>query len=385
MELHLPIVERLLWRCRDAVLSKPASDISQVDGPIAVAGLFRAASGIGQSARACADGLENAGVDVHRVDLSAAFGQEDLPPDPRLSKRPNPGGTLIVSFNGPEFERALFLLGNWRGSGRRVIGMWVWEMPVAPRDWRAATRWLSEIWVPSRFSYEALRPLTDKPMKIVPYYVPAPSATPSRLLESPFTIITLADGKSSFARKNLLAAIAAFRTANFTKPAQLIVKTRNLESAPLHKVALDFACSEDPRIHVVDGSLSHSEVMGMLNQTDVLLSLHRSEGFGLTIAEAMLRGKAVVATNWSGNTDFMDKTCAIPVPFQLVPVDDSFGVYRALPGAVWAEPDVGYAAHALERLSSNPELCKILGNAAQARVAKLTTGQVYLEALSTGL
>lgn len=381
MELRRPFVEKLLWKCRDAVLSQPSQAAVSGGGPVTVAGLFRTASGIGQSARACADGLEQAGAQVHRVDLSAAFGQLELPADPRLSDKPLPGGTLIVHFNAPEIERALFLLGNWRGSGRSVIGMWVWEMPITPIDWKPATRWLSEIWVPSRFSYEALRPLTEKPMKIVPYFIPMPSIEGKALTNEIFTVIALGDGKSSFARKNLLSAVGAFRAARIDRPARLILKTRHLDKSPAHQFALEAACREDPRIQIVDGSLSHCEVMEMLNNADVLLSLHRSEGFGLTIAEAMLRGKSVVATHWSGNTDFMDAGCAIPVPFHLVPVDDSFGVYRGMQGAVWAEPDVAFAARAISEIAADPERREALGQSARARILPLTTGLAYLEAL----
>ncbi len=381
MVLRAPIVEKLLWRSRKAVLSRPSSIGAAGGAPVTVAGLFRTASGIGQSARACADGLEQAGVKVHRVDLSAAFGQEELPPDPRLLKKAPPGGTLIVHFNAPEIERALFLLGNWRGSGRWVIGMWVWEMPITPQDWKPATRWLSEIWVPSRFSYDALRPLTDKPMKIVPYFIPLPPPAPVQADGSKFTVIALGDGKSSFARKNLVAALAAFQSASLGPNSELILKTRNLEHSPVLRRELDAARANDPRIHLIDGSLRHEDLQALIGSATVLMSLHRSEGFGLTIAEAMLQGKPVIATGWSGNTDFMDANCAVPVPFRFVPVDDTYGVYRAMPGAVWAEPDIEFAARALTDLAADPERCAALGQAARTRILRFTTGEDYRNAL----
>lgn len=383
MSLRASLRDRFVWRCRDAILSRPAGSGTNPMKPVTVAGLFRTASGIGQSARACADGLETAGIPVHRVDLSAAFGQLELPSDPRLLDRAPPGGTLIVHFNAPEIERALFLLGNWRGSGRWVIGMWVWEMPITPVDWQPATRWLSEIWVPSRFAYEALRPLTDKPMKIVPYFIPAPVPARAVAEDAKFTVIALGDGKSSFARKNLTAALHAFQGAGLERPAELLLKTRNLDQSPIFRSELETACRKDPRIRIVDGSLSHVEVMHLIGSANVLVSLHRSEGFGLTIAEAMLQGKPVIATGWSGNTDFMDERCAVPVPYRLVPVDDSCGVYRNVPGAVWAEPDVAFASRAIADLASNPARQATLGAAARARILPLTTGLAYREALGS--
>ena len=378
---RVPIVEKLVWRCREALLSRPVASMATAGEPVSVAGLFRTASGIGQSARACADGLENAGIPVHRVDLSAAFGQVDLPPDDRFLNRAPSGGTLIVHFNAPEIERALVLLENWRGSARRIIGMWVWEMTVTPPDWQPATRWLSEIWVPSRFSFDALRPLTEKPMKIVPYFIAAPERAPEASPGPAFKVISLGDGNSSFARKNLTAAVRAFQQASFNRPAELILKTRNLAQAPAFLEELDAHSQRDPRIRIIDGSLSYDEVMDLISSVDVLLSLHRAEGFGLTIAEAMLRSKSVIATGWSGNTDFMDENCAVPVPYRLVPVDDSFGVYRTLPGALWAEPDEAFAAQAMSELAINPSRLQALGAAARQRLLPFTTGDAYFRAL----
>lgn len=132
---------------------------------------------------------------------------------------------------------------------------------------------------------------------------------------------------------------------------------------------------------MIDGALTGDEVLVMIERADVVLSLHRCEGFGLTLAEAMLRRKPVVATDWSGNTDFMDTNCAVPVPYKLVPVDDSCGIYSGRPDAVWAEPDVSYAATALERLSSDAEFYSKVSAAARARILPLTTGESYRNAL----
>jgi len=98
-----------------------------------------------------------------------------------------------------------------------------------------------------------------------------------------------------------------------------------------------------------------------------VLSLHRSEGFGLVPAEAMALGKPVIATDWSGTTDFLDDSCAIPVPYQLVPARDPRGVFEA-PGAVWAQADVGAAAEALRRLHAEPGLRARLGDSARRAV-----------------
>jgi glycosyltransferase involved in cell wall biosynthesis len=96
-----------------------------------------------------------------------------------------------------------------------------------------------------------------------------------------------------------------------------------------------------------------------------VLSLHRSEGFGLVPAEAMLLGRPVVATDFSGTTDFIDSGCAMPVPYRLIPARDPRGVFEA-PGADWADADIGAAAQALRLLAGDPALRARIGAAGRA-------------------
>lgn len=377
------VIDKLLWRVHGQVLSRPSG--KGAGQPLMVAGLFRAASGIGASASLCADGLEAAGEKIHRIDLSQSFQQVDIEAAAPLHAKPLPGGTIILHMNAPEFARAAFLLRNWRGSGRRVIGMWAWELPVAPLSWSPATRWLSEIWAPSAFTAQALMPLSSKPVKVVPHWVRSPPKAegPSTLLPafSGLTCLTFADGKSSFERKNVLGAIRAFRAADFSGPARLVLKMRGLAEREGFYRRVVGAINDDQRITILDASLSTAQVGELIAAADVVLSLHRSEGFGLTLAEAMVRGKAVVATGWSGNTDFMNADCAMVVGYRLIPARDEFGVYAELPDAQWAEPDEAAAARALERLEGDTAFRLQLGKAAALRVASLGTGRQYVEAL----
>ena len=108
----------------------------------------------------------------------------------------------------------------------------------------------------------------------------------------------------------------------------------------------------------------------------MLISLHRSEGFGLTLAEAMLRGLPVIATNWSGNVDFLTGDTGIPVPYRLVPAQDPQGTYQH-PDLRWADADIDAAAAALRRLRANPALRRALGEAAAAFGVKVWSGAAY--------
>lgn len=381
--------DRLRWKFRHFLLQEAGeSECWNVDDHVYVAGLFSTASGIGQSARSCAEALELSGVNISRIDLSEGFGQADLKANENehdfasrsLSKK---GGTLIIHLNGPELERGLFLCRNWKGSGRRIIAAWVWELSDPPYSWKAATRFFDELWVPSTFTLKAMEQICDKPIRVVPYYLGDLSHFPETLKShSGVRCLTLADGRSSFERKNILGAIEAYRKAKLPPGSTLTIKTRNLSSAREFESEIQGAVQSDSSITLLDISLSRSEILQLIAEHDILLSLHRAEGFGLPMAEAMAMGKAVIATAWSANMDFMDETSAMLIPCTMVPVVDKFRVYTMGGLHTWAEPNLAAAADALTRLGEDEQLRLRLGSAAKQKVMHLATGQHYVKALS---
>ena len=129
---------------------------------------------------------------------------------------------------------------------------------------------------------------------------------------------------------------------------------------------------------MIDEVWPYADVQSLIAGADVLVSLHRAEGFGLTPAEAMALGTPVLATAFSGVLDFMDETCALLVPSRSTPVDDPQGVYR---GQSWAEPDIAAAAEALVRLRADPALGVRLSEAARARVAAKLSPQAWFTTL----
>jgi glycosyltransferase involved in cell wall biosynthesis len=163
----------------------------------------------------------------------------------------------------------------------------------------------------------------------------------------------------------------------------MVLKVSHGEHWPEDMARLQAAVADAPNIRLETRLLPPADSHALTACADALLSLHRSEGFGLIPAEAMLLGRPVVATNWSGTTDFIDPSCGVPISYRLVPARDPRGVFEA-PGAVWADADVGEAAVALIDLEANPERRQALGAAARIAATRLL-GTAPLSAALLGL
>jgi len=324
-------------------------------GGIGVVGELDRASGLGEAARLTLHALELLGVPCWPVRPGA-----DLPP----------GAPLILHGNPPALPLELIRLGRGLIRGRRIIGFWPWELPVVPESWRIGMRFVHEVWAPSRFSADALAPIAGS-VRVVPHPVAADPPRPSALRRADFglpegAVVTLVafNLASSFERKNPLGAIAAHRAAFGDRPDRiLLLRVGNPGHFPEDFARLQKA-AQAPNIRIDTRTLPRDDAHALMQASDIVLSLHRSEGFGLVPAEAMLLAKPVVATDWSGTQDFMDAACAALVPARLIPARDPRGVFEA-PGAVWADPDIGAAADWLRRLADDPALRARLGAAAR--------------------
>ena len=348
----------LLTRGSALLAPRPDQPPPPVRPGIAVGGELDRASGLGEGARLMLHGLDALGVPSWALRRGAAM--------------PPPGVPLVFHVNAPGLPLALLRHGRALLRGRRVIGFWAWELPVVPESWRAGLPFVHEIWAPSRFTAAALDPLAPGRVRVVPHPVamhpPAPSALGRAGLGLPEdAVITLVafNLASSFERKNPLAAIAAHRAAFGARMDRLLLLwVGNPHHFPADFARLQAATTDLPNVRIDARTLPMADAHAIMAACDIVLSLHRSEGFGLVPAEAMLLGKPVIATNWSGNLDFMDSSCAAMVQARLIPARDPRGVFEA-PGAVWADPDVDEAAAHLVRLADDPALRRSLGAAAR--------------------
>lgn len=373
----------------DISVGRPAADPPGVapGDKIVIAGMFSTASGLGAWARSNYRALKSAGFDVVAVDLSELLSSADLECDiPFSGFPPDRTGTLILHVNGPEAAYSLRKIGLMRGRSWRVIGAWAWELEVFPPGWEKAFPLLSEVWALSDFAAAAIRRHPDAPpVRVVPIAVAPPDNATVRPADpdSPYTILAMADALSMFERKNPLGAVKAFRLAfGDRSDCRLILKLRNLESLPDRGAALTSEIAGAPNIELLESSLSEDEQYAMVRSADVFLSLHRAEGFGLGPAEAMALGVPVIATNWSGNLQFMTSDTSALIPYKLVPVPEDC-LHYGIEGAEWADPDIDAAAEWMRRLESDRELGREMAERARRRVMDVC-GEDSVRALALG-
>lgn len=356
-------------------------------GPVIVGGFLTAATGLGASARLCHDALLAAGLPVLGIDLSKAFRQDASRIDfPFVDgSRHVGGGSLILHVNAPFVPLALWRIGRRVTKRKLVVGCWAWELPDVPSEWRAGVPLVHRAIVPSTFTRDAIaRMAPHLPIDVVPYAVAAP-ITDQRMRRAArseaFTVLVVFNMASGFERKNPLAAVDAFRRAfGDDDGARLTIKMLNGDAYKKGADTIRHLGAAHRNITVDERTLSQAGMRDLYGEADVVLSLHRSEGFGLVVAEAMLAGLPVVATDWSGNTDFLNSGNGVPVKATLAPAIDPDGEYHN-PDSSWADADVTEAAQALVRLRSDRPSLERLGKNAQRDARRLFAPDRYAEAM----
>jgi len=336
-----------------------------------VAGYFQSELGIGGVARGVIEALDAAHVPILPV-------QGSIPPPSRRGRdfgstgagvAPFAVNLICVNADGlPQFVRDV---GEAFFSGRRSIGLWWWEVEDFPERYHGAFEHLDEVWVGSRHVQRAIAPHAPVPVVHVPVPLrvpPPPRRTRAELgVPEGFLVLVTFDFNSVLKRKNPAGAIDAFvRAFGPDSGASLVVKSVNAELHPTAHAELLRAVEPHPHVHLRDGYLDEGDVHALLAAADAYLSLHRSEGFGLGLAEAMALGTPVVATGYSGNLEFMDAETGWLVPYALVPIGPDAGPYPA--DGVWAEPDVEAAAAALRAIRDDPAAAAARAARAHARI-----------------
>ncbi len=372
---------------RRARLTKPVEPVAPAAG-VNIAAHFRYPSGLQEAAFGVDHALARAGRPTSRRDLPVLLECD-------WRDRADYHGTEVYdttiyiaavnTFPDLWVKRAGL---HWRPGVRR-IAVWYWELEEVPAEWVPRLGWPDEVWAPTAFVAAAFRKVVPVPVRpMLPGVgLPAVERRPRAYFGLPDGVLFLVtfDMGSVMARKNPLAALDAFRQAfpGGRPGVHLAVKVSRGDARPAHLAALTAAIQATPNATLIDRVLTREDTVALLAAADCYVSLHRSEGLGLGMAESMLLGKPVIATNYSGNLDFMTADTAYLVGYDRVAVGDDNPPYP--PASHWADPHVGEAADYMRRVIDAPDEARALGARAQAHAAALLSLDAYAERVAAAL
>lgn len=279
----------------------------------------------------------------------------------------------LFHINADQMLNAYCHFGHAFFQRRYNIGFWAWELEEFPQDWVPVIDLLDEIWAPSRFVQNAIQKVTTKPVTLMPECVELPVfETRARdyfgLEEDLCLFIFTFDFLSYIDRKNPTAAVRAFHIAfpRGNERAGLVIKVMNGDESDDRWKTMIAEIDEDKRIKVINEKMSRGDSLALMNCCDCFVSLHRSEGFGRGPAEAMLLGKPVIVTAYSGNIDYTLPDNSFLVDYDLVDVQGHQYVYGE--GQVWADPNVHHAAEHMKTVYHDPAIAAQVARKGQAHI-----------------
>ncbi|MCR5599023.1 MAG: glycosyltransferase [Lachnospiraceae bacterium] len=326
-------------------------------------------TGLSNGAAMLLDMLEASDVDVVHAELGQT-GECSVPEDDRLINLFMAQPTVWnVVYGG--LPKEIF-------DGHVNIGFWLWETPEIPKEWVPLCSWYDEIWTPSAFVTDAVRKVSERKVRTLrfglnPENEKKISESDKAQIRERFGIpgdalvhIIMFDGRSGFERKNPEGAIKAY-TAAYPEEREnvwLVVKAKCADRKQMR--LLKSLLKGYKNVVWIEELLSRRDTDALIASSDILISLHRAEGFGLPIAEAMQMGCVAVATDYSSTTEFVSEDAAVAVPYTQVRISHDVSVYRK--GTLWAEPDIAAAAAAIRRLGDDPDYRRRLSERATTAI-----------------
>ena len=359
-----------------------------------IVGFFRAALGVAEMARCMVRAADAVNLPTALVELklNCLNPRGDDSFTARLQEN-NPHPVNVFHLDAPQSVELDHHHGRSFRTGRYNIAYWAWELSEFPDNRVQYHRWFDEIWCLSEFTRVAIAARVPKPVLTMPLAIdfPVPRGEFRARFGLPahkFLFLFIYDLNSTQERKNPQAVIAAFRQAfPHGGPAGLVIKTHNTGLNPAEFAVLQAELAGLPDAYLISDTLSRQAVLELQQACDCFVSLHRAEGFGLGVAEAMFLGKPVISTDWSATTEFVNAANGCPVQYKLVTLDRDYGPYAR--GQTWADADVGHAAHWMKKLVEDAGLRSRLGTQAAADIRRLfspeTIGRRYLQRLESFL
>lgn len=337
---------------------KPYQKGRYPDG-INLIGSIRAETGLGQSCRLLANELKACDYPmmVYNYEQGANISQNDTSWNNEISEECK-YGINIIHINPHELGVAFMQLDRKIFAGRYNIGFWLWELEEFPNEWLPCISCMDEIWTPSEFTSNSIRKKTNIPVHTIPYAIEAEteenySRKEFGLPEDKFLFLMMYDNNSIEERKNPRGVIEAFKKA-FSKEEKkvgLVIKVNSPDKRGIEKLKSELQGYEN--IYFITEILEKKRVNSLIACADTVVSLHRAEGFGLVLAEAMYLGVPTIATNWSSNIEFMNDETACMVDYKLVEIEKEVGPFKK--GQRWADANIGQAAEYMRKLYENRE------------------------------
>jgi FkbM family methyltransferase len=358
----------LTWlRGPDAAVSEKAGEwLSNIDAPSTVAELVRpgvniighfcSPSGLRTSVEAIRDALTRTGFAISTRDIRAD--KSDDPYHCEFSGMELYDITIVHTQPEPYFKSAFHLADLFERTQRTYrIAYWYWELDAVPETWLKHVPLIDELWAATNFVSDALKKRFGRrvhtlfPGIQLGKFQPRPLSYFGLAGKEEFTFLSIFHLMSVMERKNPLGLIRAFKQAfPASEPVRLVLKTTFGDRHPKLVEELHSAANT-ANITVIDKIFNQDETLSLIDACDAYISLHRSEGLGLTMAEAMLLGKPVIATRYSGNVDFMDDTNSLLVDYELVELGESIPPYDTI--AHGAEPSIDHAARLMRLVFEN--------------------------------
>jgi glycosyltransferase involved in cell wall biosynthesis/SAM-dependent methyltransferase len=343
---------------------------SQLHPGVILVGYLRAELGVGQGARLLAEALETTDIPYATLVNTTTISRQNHVFEGKVNDGRRDFDVNIVCVNADQLPVFADQVGPGFFAGRYTIGQWAWELEVFPDQFQSALDLVDEVWAVSEFTRAAIAAVTSKPVYAVPHPIVRPRVQQSidraalGLPEDLTLFLFCFDLLSILERKNPLGLIEAYtRAFEPDDGATLVLKVINGDQRVPDLERLRLAAADRPDVILIDRYLDADELASLMNVADCYVSLHRSEGFGLTMAEAMALGKPVIATAYSGNLDFMSADTAYLVGWNEGSVPAGCSPYPQ--GATWAEPDLDEAARLMRYVHEQPDEAKEVGRRAQ--------------------
>jgi glycosyltransferase involved in cell wall biosynthesis len=327
-------------------------------------GYTRAEMGIGESCRIAAKSMDAAELPFGIINFTGMNSARMTDTSWIHKELANPIYNVnVFHINAEQMMEIYAHYGNSIFQNRYNIGFWHWELPDFPDEWLESFSLVDEIWAPSSFVVDSIAMKSPVPVVKIPHGIEVKiinlhNRSYFKLPENAFLFLTMYDINSYQQRKNPQGSIKAFKLAFNPNDLTvgLVIKVNTFKS-DINELKLVYDAIENYKnIYVIKETLSRDETNALIKVTDCYISLHRSEGFGLGLAEAMYLGKPAIGTNWSSNIDFMTSSNSCLVNYELINIGFDQGPYKAY--QQWADPDVEHASSFMKKLTTNEDYYK---------------------------